>query len=137
VDGDLIAKHNGLMYYTLGQRQGLGIGGLNNYSESPWYVVDKDSENNRLIVAQDHEHPKLMRDTLTCKDLDWVARETPIFPLNCTAKIRYRHTDVPCTITQKDDGCFIAFTHPQRAITPGQSVVFYENEVCLGGGIII
>ncbi len=137
-EGDIIAKHHGLMYYTLGQRQGLGIGGLHDYSEMPWYVVDKDISNNILIVAQDHDHPALLKDNLWCNQLEWVSEIVPISPLECKAKIRYRHKDVPCLLSQYDENTWqVKFTEAQRAITPGQSVVFYSDDVCLGGGVII
>lgn len=137
-DGEIIAKHQGLMYYTLGQRQGLGIGGLHHYPEMPWYVVDKDIQNNALIVAQEHDHPCLMKDHLMCSSIDWVSERLANFPLQCTAKIRYRHKDVPCVVSQNNDGNLVVrFDDPQRAVTPGQSVVFYSGDVCLGGGVIL
>lgn len=136
--GEVIAKHQGLMYYTLGQRQGLGIGGLHDYPEMPWYVVDKDIQHNILIVAQEHDHPALMKDQLICSSIDWVSERLPDFPLQCSAKIRYRHKDVPCVVSEIDSGNLrVRFDDPQRAITPGQSVVFYLGDVCLGGGVIL
>ncbi len=125
------------MFYTLGQRQGLGIGGLTDFSEAPWYVVDKDITRNVLIVAQQHDHPRLLNQTLHCMTLDWVSAEPPVLPLRCTAKIRYRCQDEICTITDCTDGQYrVEFDAPQRAITPGQSVVFYQDEICLGGAVI-
>ena len=136
-EGDVIAQHDGLMYYTLGQRQGLGIGGLANYNDEPWYVVEKDLENNILIVAQGHDHPRLYKNALEANELHWVSGEAPGIPFQCKAKIRYRQPDQDCTITHIEDGrCHVTFAKPQRAITPGQSVVFYQDEICLGGGII-
>jgi len=136
-DGTCIGKHDGLMYYTLGQRQGLGIGGAKDASGEPWYVVDKNLENNILIVAQGHNHPLLFRKQLSADQLNWIADTPKDIPFRCTAKTRYRQTDQPCTITQlHDDQCTVIFDQPQRAITPGQSVVFYQGEECLGGGPI-
>jgi tRNA-specific 2-thiouridylase len=136
VDGEVIGKHDGLMYYTIGQRQGLGIGGLANKSEEPWYVVSKDLNKNRLIVAQG-EHPALYAQTLIAADLHWIAPSPPALPLHCAAKIRYRQADQTCVVTKLDEQRYqVAFTAPQRAITPGQSVVFYQGDDCLGGGII-
>lgn len=138
VDGKKIGKHNGLMFYTLGQRQGLGIGGQKNTDNTPWYVVDKDLSRQVLIVAQSHDHPKLFSHALHCHQLHWVAGKPPIMPFHCSAKTRYRQTDAPCVVTQQDaDSCLVEFTQPQWAVTPGQSVVFYRGEVCLGGGVIV
>ncbi|MEO6696861.1 MAG: aminomethyltransferase beta-barrel domain-containing protein, partial [Gammaproteobacteria bacterium] len=137
VDGAMIGRHDGLMYYTLGQRQGLGIGGLRDSSGDPWYVVDKDMERNVLIVAQGHDHPLLFSRHLQAGDLHWVTGTPPPLPLPCKAKTRYRQADQPCVITAiKDDVCEVAFDNPQWAVTPGQSVVFYRGEECLGGGVI-
>jgi tRNA-specific 2-thiouridylase len=136
-EGPVIGQHNGLMFYTLGQRQGLGIGGLHNYSEAPWYVVHKDISRNVLVVAQQHDHPLLLNDQLICHDTHWVQGQAPPLPLRCTAKIRYRSNDQACVIEAAAKGNFqVIFDLPQRAITPGQSVVFYQDDVCLGGGII-
>lgn len=137
VDGKTIGQHEGLMYHTLGQRKGLGIGGTKEGSEDPWYVVDKDVENNHLIVAQGHEHPRLMSVGLIAQQLHWVDRETMTQPLRCVVKTRYRQSDIPCTITPlSEDRIEVAFDYPVAAVTPGQSAVFYLDEVCLGGGII-
>lgn len=136
-EGDVIAQHDGLMYYTLGQRQGLGIGGLADYNDEPWYVVDKDLENNILVVAQGHDHPRLFKNSLEANELHWVSGDTPSTPYKCKAKTRYRQPDQDCTITLiENDRYYVEFDKPQRAITPGQSVVFYQDEICLGGGII-
>jgi tRNA-specific 2-thiouridylase len=137
VDGEAIGEHQGLMYHTLGQRKGLGIGGTKEGSEDPWYVVDKDVENNILVVAQGSEHPRLMSVGLIAQQLHWVDRETLTEPLKCTVKTRYRQTDLPCTITPLDaDRIEVRFDEPVAAVTPGQSAVFYLGEVCLGGGVI-
>ncbi len=136
-EGETIGRHNGLMYYTMGQRKGLGIGGRQNAEEDAWFVVDKDLDNNILIVAQGHNHPRMLHNTLECKQMHWVDPQAMSFPLNCTAKNRYRQPDQACTVEQLDEDHFkVSFAEPQRAITPGQSVVFYQDEICLGGGII-
>ena len=136
VDGDNIGTHNGLMYYTLGQRKGLGIGGLKESEETPWYVVEKDLINNILRVAQGHNHPSMFHHRLEASQINWIEE---IEPDNnkLTAKIRYRQADQACTLTKIDDKKYnVRFNEAQRAITPGQSVVFYQNDVCLGGGVI-
>ena len=137
VEGDIIGRHDGLMYHTLGQRKGLGIGGVKGASEEAWYVVEKDLVNNELIVAQGHDHSALLSIGLVAQQLHWVDRQPIREPLRCTVKTRYRQTDVPCTIEPIDDESIkVIFDEPQIAVTPGQSAVFYLNEVCLGGGII-
>ncbi len=135
--GELIGQHQGLMFHTLGQRKGLGIGGLKDSNDDPWYVVDKDVANNLLIVGQGHDHPLLMSESLICDQLHWVSRVEPETALNCTAKVRYRQQDFECELIPLSNGEFkVSFSHPQRAVTPGQSVVFYQGEECLGGAII-
>ena len=137
VEGDIIGRHDGLMYHTLGQRKGLGIGGVKGASEEAWYVVEKDLVNNELIVAQGHDHSALLSIGLIAQQLHWVDRQLIREPLRCTVKTRYRQTDVPCTIAPIDDESIkVIFDEPQIAVTPGQSAVFYLDEVCLGGGII-
>lgn len=137
VEGKVIGRHDGLMYYTLGQRQGLGIGGLQGAGEAPWYVVGKDLERNRLLVGQGHDHPALFSSELEADNLHWVSGETIRAPLRCRAKTRYRQGDQDCLITATNgSSCRVRFDEPQRAVTPGQSVVFYDGDVCLGGGII-
>lgn len=137
VDGQEIGQHDGLMYHTLGQRKGLKIGGTREGSDEPWYVVDKDVENNILIVAQGHQHPRLMSAGLIAQQLDWVSREPLTQPLRCVVKTRYRQEDIPCTVTPLgDDKISVRFDNPVAAVTPGQSAVFYQDEVCLGGGVI-
>lgn len=134
--GERMGLHQGLMYYTLGQRQGLGIGGNKKYAQAPWYVLEKDIARNTLIVGQDPYHPRLMKTTLECERSHWIL-DQPTLPFRCKAKIRYRQEDQACTITQQTDARYhVTFDQPQRAITPGQSVVFYENDLCLGGAII-
>ncbi len=135
--GDSIGRHDGLMYYTLGQRQGLHIGGNNQHLELPWYVVDKDIARNVLIIAQGHDHPLLFAQGLSCLNIHWISGKTPELPLQCTAKTRYRQSDQHCLVTIDNKGLtHVMFDKPQRAITPGQSVVFYHGAQCLGGGVI-
>ena len=137
VEGDIIGRHDGLMYHTLGQRKGLGIGGVKGATEEAWYVVEKDLVNNELIVAQGHDHSALLSTGLIAQQLHWVDRQPIREPLRCTVKTRYRQTDVPCTIEPIDDESIkVIFDEPQIAVTPGQSAVFYLDEVCFGGGII-
>lgn len=136
-EGKIIGQHTGLMFYTLGQRQGLGIGGLHDFNEAPWYVVSKDISRNVLIVAQQHDHPLLLQDALICENIHWIEEALPTLALECTAKIRYRSADQRCVIEASSEGHYqVSFEQPQRAITPGQSVVFYQDERCLGGGVI-
>ncbi|HEV2614108.1 MAG TPA: tRNA 2-thiouridine(34) synthase MnmA [Gammaproteobacteria bacterium] len=135
VDGNIMGKHDGLMYYTLGQRQGIKIGGLKTGSGEPWYVVDKDLTRNILLVAQGHEHPTLYSKVLDFEQAHWIIPQN--FPLTCSAKTRYRQEDQVCTIERLSENKYKAlFDQPQFAITPGQSVVFYQDNLCLGGGII-
>ena len=160
--GETIGQHQGLMFYTLGQRQGLGIGGLSEHSELPWYVIEKDLSHNVLVVAQSNNHPGLYTNGLTATKIDWIDRQGPELPLKCMAKTRYRQPDQCCLIeelppvyaTNLNDelpnssvdtpinssaqatGIKVTFEQPQRAVTPGQSVVFYVEDLCLGGGII-
>lgn len=136
-DGKVIGRHDGLMYYTLGQRQGLGIGGRRDANADAWYVVDKDLQCNVLIVAQGHQHPLLFSRALICAQLSWVSNGVPMFPLNCLAKTRYRQQEQACVVTQMNSlQCYVEFDQPQWAVTPGQSVVFYQEDICLGGGVI-
>ncbi len=135
-DGEVIGHHQGLMYHTLGQRKGLGIGGLTNYSEEPWYAVAKDLKNNILIAGQQKNHPLLMSQTLYSERIHWIGSPSPL-PLHCMAQHRYRQTDQSCTILESTSkGATIHFDQPQRAVTPGQSVVFYGDNQCLGGAVI-
>jgi len=136
-EGKLVGRHQGLMFYTLGQRQGLGIGGARGGDGEPWYVAGKDMRKNRLIVVQGHNHPDLYSDRVTAVDLNWVSGAPPHCHWVYTAKTRYRQKDAPCSLESADAGrCVIDFAEPQWAATPGQSVVIYESRVCLGGGII-
>ena len=136
VTGEVLGTHRGIIFYTIGQRQGLGLGGSTK-STKPWYVVDKSLKDNTLIVAQGHEHPALFKEILHCHQLHWINA-----PLNvgepCEAKIRYRQTPQPCQIIERSEThAKIAFQQPQRAVTPGQHIVFYQDDVCLGGGVIL
>jgi tRNA-specific 2-thiouridylase len=136
-EGRTIGRHHGLMYYTLGQRQGLGIGGVKDTPDEPWYVLDKDLDHNVLIVGQGHDHPLMLHNVLEAGQLDWCNGRTLTETIRCAAKTRYRQVDQPCRVEPIGSGrCKVIFDDPQRAITPGQSVVFYDGEVCLGGGII-
>jgi tRNA-specific 2-thiouridylase len=137
LDDVVIGEHQGLVFYTLGQRQGLGVGGKKDTTGAPWYVVEKDMEHNILRVAQGVDHPALYKRSLHASQLHWIAGQPPEMPLACTARIRYRQPDQPCRVSiTAPDQALVEFEQPQRAITPGQSVVFYDAEVCLGGGII-
>jgi tRNA-specific 2-thiouridylase len=132
-----MGEHQGLMYHTLGQRDGLGIGGVKGAPELPWYVAKKDMAKNVLYVVQGHDHPALQSDALQAMDLSWVAGEMPHTHWVYCAKTRYRQPDAPCEVETVDaDQCTVKFAAPQWAVTPGQSVVLYESKVCLGGGII-
>ncbi|HAD10040.1 MAG TPA: tRNA 2-thiouridine(34) synthase MnmA [Porticoccaceae bacterium] len=136
-DGRVIGHHQGSMYYTLGQRAGLGIGGLADHAEAPWYVADKDVNNNTLVAVQGNDHPLLFSQTLTADQLHWISGQPPQNSFRCSAKIRYRQKDQTCRVELgAGDSCQVSFDEAQRSVTPGQSVVFYQGETCLGGGVI-
>ncbi len=137
-EGREMGRHSGLMYHTLGQRQGLGIGGVaGNNKHDAWYVVDKDLANNTLIVAQGSQHPRLFKKSLTASSIFWVDGKGPCENFRCMAKTRYRQPDQACLVKVLPDGGYeVVFDELQRAVTPGQSVVFYQGDVCLGGGVI-
>ena len=136
-DGNNVGEHEGLMYHTLGQRKGLLIGGMKEGSGEPWYVVDKDLERNVLVVGQGKDHPRLYSNGLNANQLHWVDRVGPKGTTRCTVKTRYRQEDLSCTLLVGEDGMArVLFDEPQKAVTPGQSAVFYAGDVCLGGGII-
>ncbi|WIM06858.1 MAG: tRNA 2-thiouridine(34) synthase MnmA [Candidatus Nitricoxidivorans perseverans] len=136
-DDRVVGRHEGLAYYTLGQREGLGIGGVKGAPEEPWFVAGKDMERNVLHVVQGHEHPVLMKDRLVAADLSWISGRPPHTHWVYAAKTRYRQPDAACEVERVDaETCEVVFAAPQWAVTPGQSVVLYESLVCLGGGII-
>ena len=136
-EGQVVGHHTGLMYYTLGQRQGLGIGGSKAGDGEPWYVAGKDLANNVLTVVQGHDHPLLLSDSLKASNMHSIAGREPRTHWVYAAKTRYRQPDAPCEIDSiAGDRCEIRFGEAQWAVTPGQSVVVYESNVCLGGGII-
>ena len=135
-DGRTLGEHGGLMYYTLGQRQGLGIGGLKGSGDAPWYVVDKDLDANALIVDQG-DSPLLMSHALVAGDPSWIGDPPAFDDTRLMAKVRYRQDDQPCRVRSLADGRLeVRFDEPQRAVTPGQYVVFYSGERCLGGAVI-
>ena len=137
VDNQLIGQHQGLMFHTLGQRQGLRIGGVKGYPEAPWYVLHKDLDNNILYAGQGHEHPWMLSTRLEAAQLAWVSGVAPEAGSVLTAKVRYRQQDQTVSIEHIDDNrMHLKFQQAQRAVTPGQSVVLYDGDVCLGGGII-
>ena len=124
------------MYYTYGQRKGLGIGGGYSNREAPWYVSDKILSENRLIVVQGHDHPDLYHSFLNASNISWISGSVPLSENNITAKIRYRSKDTSCRIIKQSNNILVEFDSPQFAIAPGQSIVFYTNDICIGGGII-
>jgi tRNA-specific 2-thiouridylase len=131
-DGKILGEHIGLAFYTIGQRKGIGIGGAGE----PWYVAEKRMHANELIVVQGHDHPLLMKASLEAQDASWVAGRPP-HEARFAAKTRYRQADAPCTLSRVlDSEIRVDFQTPQWAVTPGQSVVLYEGDTCLGGGVI-
>ena len=140
-DGEQLGEHDGLTFYTLGQRHGLGIGGVRGYDEKPWYVAEKRHECNELVVVQDHDHRRLAHDYVSAAKVHWI-NSTPTAlrsggKLRCAAKTRYRQADQACTVTDAGNGRVdVEFDEPGRAITPGQYIVFYDGERCLGGATI-
>ncbi|WP_019530117.1 tRNA 2-thiouridine(34) synthase MnmA [Dasania marina] len=136
VAGKPMGEHSGLMFHTIGQRQGLGIGGVRGAGDEPWYVVDKDLARNVLIIAQGKHHPRLYKTGLVLSEIHWINHLAPELPFSCMAKTRYRQQDQACQIRVDGDGYKVVFEQPQRAITPGQSLVLYQGDICLGGGII-
>jgi tRNA-specific 2-thiouridylase len=136
-EGERVGEHIGLMYYTLGQRQGLGIGGRRGAAAEPWYVAAKDLEANTLTVVQGHDHARLLSRHLRAGDASWVAGVPPVPEAGLAAKTRYRQSDARCALVPGDEGTFaLDFEQPQWAVTPGQSAVVYRGEECLGGGVI-
>ena len=136
-EGETVGQHHGLAFYTLGQRQGLGIGGRQGASQEPWYVYGKDLDSNTLHVLQGHDHPLLHCVDVWIDDTNWISGHAPDEPFAATAKTRYRQRDQPCQVTPlSDTTARLSFVIPQRAVTPGQSAVIYLGEECLGGGVI-
>ena len=137
IDGEVCGEHEGLMYYTMGQRKGLGIGGGHGSSDAPWFVAEKDFENNILFVAQGHDNPALFHNQLIADQIHWSSGSAPKNIEKISAKIRYRQEDQTCNLSLiNDNQCIVNFEKPQFAIAPGQSVVFYDKDECLGGAII-
>jgi len=136
-DGLKIGRHKGLMYYTIGQRRGLGIGGVKDALAEPWFVIAKNHQLNQLIVGQSTHQDLILGSWLIADQISWISNNAPSLPLDCHAKIRYRQADQACHVEMTEDKQLkVTFKQPQRAITPGQSVVFYQGDNCLGGGII-
>ncbi|MGH8273854.1 MAG: tRNA 2-thiouridine(34) synthase MnmA [Gammaproteobacteria bacterium] len=135
--GRVLGEHRGLHFYTLGQREGLGIGGHRDTKDAPWYVVDKEFARNTLIVAQDADHPRLLATGLEADRLHWIADEPPPVPAEVQVRVRYRQKPVAATLEAADDTLRLHFHRPVRAVTPGQYTVVYAGDVCLGGGRII
>ncbi len=136
-DGKTVGTHEGLMYYTIGQRRGLGIGGGKDFTDEPWFVVGKDLSANVLTVAQGFHHPDLYSDSCTVEEVNWISKDRFSGVLDCTAKFRYRQKDVPVRLSwTAEDRLFVEYPSRVRAVTPGQAAVFYQGPVCLGGGTI-
>lgn len=136
-DGIVIGEHQGLMYYTIGQRQGLGIGGLKAFNDAPWFAAGKDLKRNVLMAVQGQHNPLLFSEWLTAVEIFWINGDAPTLPFECLAKVRYRQSDQVCRVEHSaENGYMITFKDPQRAVTPGQSVVLYQQDRCLGGGVI-
>lgn len=132
-EGKIVGRHDGVAYYTIGQRQGLKIGGAGD----AWFVADKDIANNVLKVVQGTDHPALFRQELIAAELSWIADEPPKAPFTCSAKVRYRQRDQRCLVTLlPDNSASVCFEEPQRAVTAGQYIAFYSEDTCLGGGVI-
>jgi tRNA-uridine 2-sulfurtransferase len=135
-EGRTLGEHTGLMYHTIGQRQGLGIGGVAGGKEEPWYVAEKDLNNNCLIVVQGAEHPLLYKMHLRATQPHWINDQPTAKQFSCAAKVRYRQIDQECDVEIQGETLLVSFKSAQRAITPGQSVVFYQGDICLGGAVI-
>jgi tRNA-specific 2-thiouridylase len=136
-EGRTVGEHVGLSFYTIGQRKGVGIGGMKDASGGPWYVCGKDMAKNELVVVQGHDHPLLLSRRLHAEDLAWVSGQGPRSGAAYSARTRYRQADAACLVRSAgEDGLDVEFTTPQWAVTPGQSVVLYQGDACLGGGVI-
>ena len=137
VEGDIVGEHRGLMFHTVGQRKGLGIGGRKDAGDEPWFVIDKQLDSNTLVVAQGNDHPALFAKGLEARQVYWISGKPTAPVFHCTARTRHRQVDQPCEVTMTDNnGCHVIFDQPMRAIAPGQYVVFYDGDICLGGGVI-
>lgn len=136
-EGHILGRHDGLMYYTIGQRQGLCVGGVSGREDAPWYVAGKDFNYNRLIVVQGNDHDLLFSSQIKVGQLHWINSPSPSLPCQIHAKCRYRQSDQACVLKEAAGEHYIEFEEPQRAVTPGQSVCFYSGDCCLGGGIIL
>ncbi|MGD9910064.1 MAG: tRNA 2-thiouridine(34) synthase MnmA [Candidatus Izemoplasmatales bacterium] len=137
LSGDIVGQHQGLMYYTIGQRKGLRIGGSKKYDNNPWFVIGKELSTNTLFVGQGIDHPQLFSDECTVEDVNWIPKDRFVGTMDITAKFRYRQADVPVSITWIDeDRIHVQFKELVRAVTPGQACVFYDKDICLGGGTI-
>lgn len=137
-EGQVLGQHQGVSFYTIGQRKGLGIGGKRDKLEAPWYVLKKDLTSNRLVVTQDPA--TLLKNELVASDISWIGKAPKDFPVKCQAKIRYRQADQECILLKADshpEQLLVKFKNDQRAVTPGQAIAFYQGECCLGGGTII
>ena len=133
LEGNTVGKHDGIAFFTLGQRKGLGLGG----EGEPWFVVEKRVKQNELVVVRGEAHPALFSPYLIAKEMNWFSGAPLAMTFDCTAKTRYRQTDQPCSVTVMENGSIrVDFKNAERAPTPGQYVVLYQNEVCLGGGVI-
>jgi tRNA-specific 2-thiouridylase len=130
-EGRRVGEHIGLAFYTIGQRKGIGLGGAGD----PWYVAEKRMDANELVVVQGHDHPLLLKTALRAEETSWTSGRLPVGSVH-TAKTRYRQADATCTVTSTETGIKVDFEAPQWAVTPGQSVVLYDGEACLGGGVI-
>jgi tRNA-specific 2-thiouridylase len=141
-NGRVIGEHIGLMFYTIGQRRGIGLGGMRSDRAAakdgePWFVAAKDVAANTITVVRGHDHPMLTAAGLTAREAHWIAGAPPVVTRRFGAKTRYRQADAPCQVRAAAEGVFsIAFDVPQWSVTPGQSAVLYDGQVCLGGGFI-
>jgi len=136
-DGRAVGEHPGVFYFTLGQREGLNLGGVRGFKAAPWYVVGKDVERNILYVDQGHDSPWLKSSTLVSQPMHWIHGAPPAARFHCHAQTRYRQPEEPCQVSVEDSGhLLVRFERPQRAVTPGQSVVLYQGDACLGGAVI-
>lgn len=136
IEGNVLGKHQGINFYTIGQRQGLGIGGLAHSDAAPWYVVAKDQTHNRLVVAQGNNHPALFNQRLSLDNMHWIDPQQSVTSAPLQAKIRYRQAPQQCRLEHSNEQPILHFNTPQRAVTPGQYAVLYQDEYCLGGGVI-